>query len=128
MPISRSHFKFCSERGVPIHEFSAIRTSGDAVKQFVTTLSSLARRCQDVAVTIDMDACAGIEGVSAAPVIGFSPWELCQFAYAAGKNPKVCMIELAEVAPSLDPSGRAPRIAAEVLFHFLLGRLQRPSK
>jgi formimidoylglutamase len=124
---ARSHFKYCSEHKVSIHEFGAIRKKGDAVRQFATALTSLSQRCQDIALTIDMDCCDGIEGVSAAPVIGFSAWELCQFAYAAGKNPKVCMLELAEVAPDLDPSGRAARIAAEVLFHYLLGLLQRPA-
>ncbi len=125
---ARAHFSYCATNKVSVHEFARIRAKGDAVRQFKTALTSLAKRCHDIAITIDMDCCEGIEGVSAAPVIGFSPWELCQFAHAAGKNPKVRMLELAEVAPDLDPSGRAPRIAAEVLFHFLLGQLQRGAK
>jgi formiminoglutamase len=122
-----AHFDFCRQHGVSIHEFSVIRKRSDAVGQFKQVLAKLSRKCQDIAVTIDMDSCAGIEGVSAAPVIGFSAWELCQFAYLSGKNANVCMMELAEIAPNLDPTGRAPRIAAEVLFHFLLGQLERRS-
>ena len=71
-----------------------------------------------------MDSCSDLEGVSAAPVIGFSAWELCQFAFAAGKSKKVSFFELAEVAPKLDPTGRSARIAAEVLFYFVKGRLR----
>jgi formiminoglutamase len=120
---ARSHFDYCKKHKVPVHEFGLIRRKGDAVKQFQTRLTQLSKRCDAVALTIDMDSCADIEGVSAAPVIGFSPWELCQFARLAGANKRVSMLELAEIAPGLDASGRAARIGAEVLFHFLLGRL-----
>ena len=120
---SRAHFEFCEKQKVAIHELDEIRQRGDAVKQFRALLKQLSTRCDAVALTIDMDCCADIEGVSAAPVIGFSPWELCQFARIAGANKKIAMLELAEIAPALDSTGRAARIGAEVLFHFLLGRL-----
>jgi formiminoglutamase len=120
---SRAHFEFCEKQKVAVHELDVIRQKGDAVKQFGVLLKKLSTRCDSVALTIDMDCCADIEGVSAAPVIGFSPWELCQFARMAGANKKIALLELAEIAPPLDSSGRAARIGAEVLFHFLLGRL-----
>ena len=122
---ARSHFAFCKSHKIPVLEFGAIRQKGDAVKQFKAALSRLTKTCDKIALTIDMDSCADIEGVSAAPVIGFSAWELCQFARAAGANKKIAMIELAEIAPELDSSGRAARIGAEVLFHFILGRVGR---
>jgi arginase family enzyme len=75
-----------------------------------------------------MDACNELEGVSAAPVLGFTAWELCQFAFLAGSNPKIGYLELAEVAPSLDPTGRGARIAAEVIYYFTKGILNRVSR
>ena len=120
---ARAHFEFCRKYKVAVHELDGIRHKGDAAKQFQKLLTQLSTRCDAVALTIDMDSCADIEGVSAAPVIGFSPWELCQFARLAGTNKKIALFELAEIAPALDPTGRAARIGAEVLFHFLLGRL-----
>ena len=116
------HFDYCREMKFSIHEFSLIRAKGDAAKQFKQSLDKLCRSVNNIAVTIDMDCCSETEGVSAAAVIGFSAWELCQFAKIAGANPKVKMLEIAEVAPELDPSGRTCRIAAEVVFHFMTGR------
>ncbi len=120
---ARAHFDYCKKEKVAVHEFAKIRGKGDAIKQFKLLLANLAKKSDAVALTIDMDCCEGIEGVSAAPVIGFSAWELCQFARLAGANKKITMLELAEIAPDLDPTGRAARIGAEILFHFVLGRI-----
>jgi formimidoylglutamase len=122
---ARAHFEFCKKHKVKVLEFSSIYSSSGVASEFKTQLKALSRKVDSMAVTIDMDSCADIEGVSAAPVIGFSPWDLCQFAFAAGKNPGVKILEIAEIAPDLDPSGRAPRIAAEVIFHFIMGRLNQ---
>jgi arginase family enzyme len=46
-------------------------------------------------------------------------------AYLAGKNKKVHIFEIAELAPGLDPSSRSARIAAEIIFHFSLGFSER---
>ena len=122
---ARDHFEYCKKQKVNVQEFASIRSKGNAISLFKAQLTALAKRCDSIALTIDMDSCADIEGVSAAPVIGFTPWELCQFAQLAGASKKISILELAEIAPELDASGRAARIAAEVLFHFLLGRLGR---
>ena len=120
---ARSHFEYCAKEKVDVCLFEDIRTKGDAIKQFKAKLDRLAKAHDHLALTIDMDACSELEGVSAAPVIGFSAWELTRFAFHAGQNTKVGLFELAEVAPSLDPTGRSARIAAEVLFAFMQGRL-----
>lgn len=121
---SSEHFKYCKQQKVAVHEFSLIKKKASPIPLFKSALTKLSKTTDAIALTIDMDCCEGIEGVSAAPVLGFSVWELCQFAELAGANPKVKVLELAEIAPNLDPSGRAARIAAEVLFHFLIGRLK----
>lgn len=122
---ARAHFDFCRERGINVLEFSAIKRDSNVIDVFKSELRSLTKKADHLAVTIDMDSCSDIEGVSAAPVIGFSPWELCQFAFLAGRNRKVALLEIAEIAPDLDATGRAPRIAAEVIFHFILGRISK---
>jgi arginase family enzyme len=69
-----------------------------------------------------MDSCRDCEGTSAAQVIGFSADELCVFASMAGANPRVFFLEIAEVAPALDISDRASRIASEIIFAFMVAR------
>ena len=120
---ARSHFDYCERQKVKVCLFEDIRIKGDAIKQFKARLDMLAKAHSHLGVTVDMDSCSELEGVSAAPVIGFSAWELTRFAFIAGCNTKVRFFELAEVAPSLDPTGRSARIAAEVLFSFIQGRL-----
>jgi formiminoglutamase len=120
---ARSHFDYCKTKKVKIFEFSSLKQKANLLNTFQSCLLNLTEHTDHVAVTIDLDSCAEIDGVSAAPVIGFSPWELCQFAFHAGKSSKVRLLELAELAPNLDPSGRSARIAAEIAFHFILGRI-----
>ena len=123
-----SHFDYCRHKKIKVHEFGAIKSKGDVARQFKSTLTALTRSCTQVAVTIDMDCCSDVEGVSAAPVIGFTAWELCQIAAIAGASPRVRILDLAEVAPDLDPSGRTCRIAAEIVFHFIMGRLSAKTR
>jgi formimidoylglutamase len=122
---SKDHFKYCKSKKVKVVGFEQIRRSTNATLKFNSHLNSLGRTTDHVGVTIDLDSCCEVDGASAAAVVGFSAWELCQFAYLAGTHKKVSILELAELAPSLDASGRSARIAAEVAFHFLLGFLQR---
>jgi arginase family enzyme len=110
---------------VQVVGFEQIRRSSNSNLKFKSYLTNLGRTSDHIGVTIDLDSCCDLDGASAAAVVGFSAWELCQFAYLAGCYKKVCILELAELAPSLDPSGRSARIAAEVAFHFLLGFLRR---
>lgn len=122
---SREHFRYCESKKVQVVGFEQIRRSTNASLKFKSCLNGLGRTSDYIGVTIDLDSCCDLEGASAAAVVGFNAWELCQFAYLAGRHKKVHILELAELAPTLDPSGRSARIAAEVAFHFLLGFLRR---
>lgn len=119
---AHSHFAYCESHKVRVRLFDKLRQKPDMIKAFHTELKYLEAHTDAIALTIDIDSCFELEGVSAAPVIGFSAWELCQFAYLAGQSKKVSFLELAEVAPGLDPTGRSARIAGEILFYFLKGR------
>lgn len=120
---TRSSWEFCQKQKVTLLTLEAIRSKKSApAALFQSELTRLGRACRQIGVTIDMDACAETEGTSAAPTLGFSAWELCCFAAIAGKNPKVRYLEIAEVAPGLEPSDRAARIASEIIYAFLDAR------
>lgn len=126
---ARSHFEYCEKKKIEIQTFDEIRAGKRSAQEtFSLTLSRLSRPLKWVGVTFDMDACSEAEGTSAAPTLGFSAWEMCHMAYAAGKDPKVRFLEIAEVSPILDPSERSSRIASEILFCFLKGRFETLAK
>ena len=116
---ARAHYDYCVGQGVRIVTFEEIRHKK---RSFEARLEALAAKVQWCGVTFDMDACSDAEGVSAAPVVGFSAWEMVEMARAAGKNRKVNYLEIAEVAPALDPTERSSRIAAEMIHAFLVAR------
>jgi formiminoglutamase len=118
---SRSHFEYCKEQGAKVIQLDSIRSKINPIARYRAELSRL-RACQVLGTTFDMDSCSDAEGTSAAPVIGFSAWELCQFAYWAGQSKNARFFEIAEVAPPLDPTERSARIAAEMIYYFLRGR------
>lgn len=118
---AREHFTYCKAKKIRVQLFDAVRRK-DVTKAFQQELARLTKECDAIGISIDMDACSEGEGVSAPAVIGFTAWEMCQFAFLAGKQPKVKYLEIAEVAPSLEPTERTARIAAEVIFSFLLGQ------
>lgn len=120
---ANAHFEYCRKHHVKVQQFADISTKPSTVKVFKKTLDALVKRTDRVGLTIDMDSCREVEGASAAAVVGFSALELCQFAHLAGRSPKVVGLEIAEIAPNLDPTGRSARIAAEVIFHFICGRM-----
>lgn len=122
---ARSHFAYAKKNGVKILTLESIlRKAPTPARQFASELTALSKKSSQCGVTFDMDACADGEGVSAAPVIGFSAWQMHEMAYAAGKNRKVKFLEFAEVAPPLDPVERTSRIAAELIYAFLRGRAE----
>lgn len=124
---TRSAWKYCQDKKVNLFPLEEIRAKKTPVASlFQSALSKLSTKCSRIGLTIDMDSCCDAEGVSAAPVLGFSAWELCCFAAAAGKNPRVAYLEIAEVAPGLDVEERSSRIAAEVIFAFLQARSRLP--
>ena len=126
---SASSWSFCKERGVSILPLEDLRTGrGNVVQAFARAVAALSKRCRFFGVTIDLDSCSDAEGTSAAPVLGFSAWELCEFARIAGRARGVRYLELAEGAPALDPSERIGRIAAEIAYAFIESNSDRSVK
>ncbi len=123
---TRAAWEFCLSKQVQIQPFEQIRSKNAPTSAiFNQALTKLSRACDQIGVTIDIDSCCESEGASAAPVLGFTAWELCCFAAMAGAHKKVRYLEIAEVAPSLDPTERSSRVAAEVVYAFLNALVQR---
>ena len=78
------------------------------------------RGCKSLYLSIDIDAMdAGfLPGTGSIVPSGKSPRQYCQILDVIAQEP-IDGIGIAEVAPSLDPSGRIERIAAQLLFRVL---------
>src|SRR5690606_4331401 len=78
---TRSSWEFCTREKVEILPLENVRAQSAPVPAlFARQLNRLAKSLDQIGVTIDMDSCSDAEGTSAAPVLGFSAWELCCFA------------------------------------------------
>lgn len=120
---SRDHFRYCEKHGVTVRTFEELRDKKESAHaQYGKELDRLAKSCTSIGATFDMDSCSDSEGVSSAPVLGFTAWELCKMAESAGTQPKVRFFEIVEVAPALDFSERSSRIAAEMIYFFIRAR------
>lgn len=126
---ARLQYQYCREKKVTIVTLEQIRgRSTSVVQQFKSQLTRLKKGRSHLGVTLDMDCCSDAEGTSAAPVLGFSAWELYEIAQAAGANSAVKYLEIAEVAPPLDTNDRSARIAAEVIYGFLRARASKTGR
>lgn len=122
---SRDHYAYARHHAATVLTLEALREKRTPVeRQFASQLARLSRQVTSLGVTFDMDACADAEGTSAAPVVGFSAWELVRMAAQAGATKRARYLEIAEVAPELEPSERSARIAAEMIFAFLRARAE----
>lgn len=120
---SRAHFDYVQKHHVQVITWESLRLSGQPISEtFKLQLDRLARTHHSLGLTIDLDSCSEAEGMSAAPVIGFSATELYTLASLAGSQLKVRFLEIAEVSPPLDSTERSSRIAAELIYAFLRGR------
>ena len=120
---SRAHYDYVKKHNVLVMTWESLKVRPEPISEaFRHQLDRLARTHHSIAVTLDLDSCSEAEGMSAAPVIGFSAAELYTLASLAGSQPKVTFFEIAEVAPALDPYERSSRIAAELIYAFLRSR------
>lgn len=120
---ARSHYEYCRSHKVQIEQWEDLPAdTAGLTAAFKKSLKKLSLKHSPLAVTIDMDSCSEAEGMSAAPVLGFSAHQLAAFSRTAGFERRVRYLELAETAPSLEQAERSSRVAAEVLYAFLYAR------
>lgn len=119
---AESHHAYGRERGAALHW---LEPGGEA--QALTSAKAALTRFQGrgrrVLATFDLDAfsAAAIPGVSAPNPWGLSADLGLQLAKAFGASPSVAVLDLMELAPPQDPSGRSARMAAFLVAAFLQG-------
>jgi len=123
---AEAHIAYATAKGATLHW---LEPGGGArlMEAAGSTLADYQARGRRVLGTLDLDAfsAAALPGVSAPNPWGLSADQGLQLALALGASPAVRMLDLMELAPPLDPTGRSARMAAFLLGAFLQGLEQR---
>ena len=123
---SEAHRAYAQVKGADLHW---LEPGGEApmIQAVQAALAGFQRRGRRVLATLDLDAfsAAALPGVSAPNPWGLSADLGLQVAQALGASPAVVMVDIMELAPPLDASGRSARMAAFLLGAFLQGLHRR---
>lgn len=110
-----------------------IFSSGDVHRLGATAVAEQAlahamRGCDHLYLSIDIDAMdAGfLPGTGSVVHSGITPYQYCAILDVLAAAP-IDGLDIAELAPSLDPSGRTERIAAHMLLRVLWNRVLQPA-
>ena len=111
---------YAKKNAIPVVPFEKVR-NGRAVAQFKLALQALSHRCDEVVISVDLDAMsmAFCPGVSAPQGEGFTGSELYQMLEIAGAHKKVTSLGIFELSPPLDHQNYTSRVAAQATWHFL---------
>ena len=117
-------WKVSKKLGVKTVPYASLR-DGKAVRTFKASLKSLSAKCDEVMMSVDLDALsyAYAPGVSAPQAEGFTGGELLQMMEIAGSDKKVTSLGVFELAPPLDFQNYTSRLAAQAVWHFLEAKL-----
>jgi len=120
---ARAHREWAAEHGFPILTLEEVR--GRVPEAFAEALRAPA---EAVAVSLDLDSveAASAPGVSAPCPDGLSAADLFACARLAGRDPRVRVLDVMELAPPLDVDGRTARLGAMAIWSFLAGVAERP--
>jgi arginase family enzyme len=115
---ARAHLDWVAERGWPVLHLTEVR--GRVAEAFAGALRSSA---EAAAVSLDLDAveAASAPGVSAPCPDGLTAADLFACARIAGRDPRVRILDVMELAPALDVDGRTARLGAMAIWSFLAG-------
>jgi arginase family enzyme len=122
-PQPTDNAEFVRDSDVTVIPLSQVRREG--VPAVMERVRQVLRDCDTVYVSLDIDALdrSFAPGTgNTATIGGLFPMELLEIA-AALRDLPLGAVDLAEVAPNWDPTGRTPAIGAAVLFAILEPRL-----
>jgi formiminoglutamase len=113
-------WNYATEKKINVIPFEKLR-NGKAVAEFKKALSALSKICDEVLLSVDLDALsfAYCPGVSAPQGEGFTGSELYQMLELAGSDKKVTSLGIFELSPPLDFQNYTSRLAAQAVWHFL---------
>lgn len=119
---ARAHRDWATARGFRIVDLDEMR--GRVADAFGDALRVDA---EAVAVSLDLDSveAASAPGVSAPCPDGLAAAELYACARLAGRDRRVRILDVMELAPPLDVDGRTARLGAAAIWHFLAGIAER---
>ncbi|MBK0402982.1 formimidoylglutamase [Adhaeribacter sp. BT258] len=117
-------FVFAGTHHVNIVKFDDLR-NGHAVSGFKKALQYLTERCDEIVISLDMDAfqAAFAPGVSAPAPEGFTPSEVVEMLRYAAENEKVTSLGIYELNPEFDLDDRTARLAAVCAYQFASQKL-----
>ena len=121
---ARAHREWAAAHGFTILPLQDIR--GRVADAFAGALRSNA---EAIAVSLDLDSvkASTAPGVSAPCPDGLSAADLYACSRAAGRDPRVRVLDVMELAPPLDLDSRTARLGAAAIWHFLAGLAERRS-
>ena len=116
-------WQYAKEKKIKVVPFEKLR-NGKAVLEFKKALRELSKKCDEVLLSVDLDAMslAFCPGVSAPQGEGFTGSELYQMMEIAGADKKVTSLGWFELSPPLDFQNMTARVAAQATWHFLSER------
>ncbi|MBV51529.1 MAG: hypothetical protein CMH77_03375 [Nitrospinae bacterium] len=126
---SSEHTQFVLGNYGSIYWLEEICKQGAIIDTFRSALGKLAKECQSIFVSFDLDSIAGNDapGVSCPGVTGLNADEATAIAFHAGEHPAVELFDLSEYNPVIEDE-RTGRLAASIFHQFCLGYLQRKQK
>lgn len=118
---SQTHWRYLRKKQAQL-----IPREEATLPNFRKTLRRLAKNSAALGVSFDMDCvdAASAPGVSALNLNGFSQQEALGFIQEVAKNKKVKYFDLMEVNPACDPDHRTARLAALLIYNFILCRVE----
>lgn len=121
--VPRSEFDWLKQHGAVLASADGIHHQGatDATRQ---ALEAAATGCDAIYVSLGMDALdsAHAPGIGPAVIGGLTPTELGQAVAVLAREARVIALDVVEVAPHLDRTGRTARLASNLIFDFLAPR------
>jgi formimidoylglutamase len=119
---SRDYVRKAEKLGLTYHTASEVRSRGPAAIAR-EAYETAARGAEAVYLSVDLDALdlSHVSGVSAPSVGGLTPSELFEIVFGLARTPKVKCVDLVELAPSLDPTGKSQLVAATAVVYVIAG-------
>ena len=123
---SRKYVRKAEKLGLRVFTAKEVRDKGaERVAREAFEVASKGSKAVYLSVDLDAVDLGSVSGVSAPSAGGMQSQELFDMMYHFGGRQKVKCMDLLELAPGLDPTGRSQIVAATALVYFVAGFTRR---